>query len=172
MQQRLIEEIKELTLVGLYFVLWIGTLIVLKELLLAQYGIDFSGLSLALVGALVLAKGVLLLEHVPLGKWVRTQAPWVDVILRTGLYTFGVFVVLVLEKGFDGRHAHGGFLPAITAEFEDVDIYHLWANLICLTGALLVFNVLSVIRDHLGEAGLIGLFLSPPPSKPEARHGE
>ena len=110
-----------------------------------------------MVGALVLAKVVLVLEHVPLGAWLRTRPAWLDVVLRTALYALGLLVVLLLEKAFEGRREHGGFAPALLAVFQHADIHHVWANTICLSGALLGYNLLSVIRAHLGEGGLIKL---------------
>lgn len=155
------DEIRKVALATLYFATWIGVLVFLKTLILAEYRIEFHGFSMALVGALVLAKVVLVFEHVPLGAWVRTRPAWVDVILRTALYAMGVFVVLLLEKAFEGRHEHGGFGPSLMAVFQHVDMPHVWANTICLSGALLGYNLLSVVRRHLGDGGLIRLFLSP-----------
>ena len=103
------EEIRAVAMLTLYFVAWIGTLALLKTLILAQYQIEFNGLSLAFMGALVLAKVVLILERVSLGAWVPSRLVAVDVILCTIMYTFGVFVVLLLEKLFEARHEHGGF---------------------------------------------------------------
>src|SRR5215831_15502769 len=100
LRQKLGKEIREVTMVTLGFFIWFGVLILLKRLYLAEYQIRFRGLSLALLGALVVAKVVLVMEHVPLGQWVRQHAAGVDVILRTLLYTLGVFVVLLLERGF------------------------------------------------------------------------
>jgi hypothetical protein len=166
LQQKLKHETKALTLAGLYFGCWIGTLMLLKELVLAEYQIAFHGLSLAVIGVLVLAKVVLVLEHVSLGAWVRSRPAWVDVMLRTALYSLGVLVVLLLEKGFEGRHEHGGFIPSLTSVFQHADVDHVWANTICLSGALLGYNVLSVLRRHLGTGGLLRLLLTP---MPEAR---
>lgn len=166
---KLRNEIKAVAVTALYFATWIGVLIILKELALAEYGVEFRGLSLALVGALVLAKVVLVLEHVPLGAWARTRPALVDVILRTVLYALGVLVVLLLEKAFEGRHEHGGFGPSLIAVFQHAEVHHVWVNTICLTGALLVYNALSVVRRHLGEAGLIRLFLSPLPEESKAK---
>jgi len=109
------------------------------------------------------------LEHVSLGAWIRTQPAWLDVILRTALYAFGVLVVLLLEKTFEGRHEHGGFGPSLIAVFQHAEIHHVWVNTICLSGALLGYNVLSVVRRHLGEGGLIRLFLSPLPEASRAK---
>jgi hypothetical protein len=120
------------------------------------------------VGALVLSKVVLVLEHVSLGAWVRARPAWVDVVLRTVLYSLGVAMVLVLEKGFEGRHEHGGFGPSLMAVFQHADVHHVWVNTICLSGALLGYNMLSVVRQHLGEGGLIRAFLSPLPEETQA----
>ncbi len=163
LQQKLKDEIKAVAITTLYFATWLGLLVLLKKLILEEYQIEFNGLSVALVGALVLAKVVLVLEHVSLGTWVRSHTAMIDVVLRTVLYAFGVFVVLVLERAFEGRHEFGGFGSSLMAVFRDAEDHHVWANTICLTSALLGYNVLSVVRRHLGEGGLIRLFLSPLP---------
>jgi hypothetical protein len=165
LQQKLKRELWAVALAALYFAAWIGALVLLKMLILAEYQIAFHGLSMALIGALVLAKVVLVLEHVPLGAWMRTQPAFVDIIFRTVLYALGVLVVLLLEKAFDGRHEYGGFGPSLMAVFQHADVYHVWANAICLSGALLGYNMLSVIRKRLGKGGLMQLFLSPLPEE-------
>ena len=111
--RKLRNEIRTVALTALYFAVWIGVLVTLKQLLLAEYRIRFNGLSLALVGALVLAKVVLVLEHVPLGRWTRQKPALLDVILRTVLFGFGVLVALLLEKGFHERQEYGGFGPSL-----------------------------------------------------------
>jgi hypothetical protein len=169
--QKLKNEIRAVALATLYFGTWIGVLVVLKGLVLEEYRIEFHGLSLALVGALLLAKVVLVLEHVPLGAWVRTKPAWLDLILRTALYGSGVLVVLVLEKAFETRHEHGGFGPSLIALFQRADVHHVWVNTICLSGALLGYNALSVLRRHLGKGGLARLFLSPLPEESHNKGG-
>ena len=100
-QQKLISEFKSVGFATLYFGCWLAVLLLIKQLVLAEYQIQFHGISNALIGALILGKSVLVLEHVPLGKWIRQRPAWVDVMLRTILYASGVLVVLILEKGVD-----------------------------------------------------------------------
>jgi hypothetical protein len=166
--QKLKEELWAVVTTALYFGCWILALMVIKWLVLAEYDIAFHSWSLALVGALVLAKVVLVLENVSLGAWARYRDAWVEVVLRTVFYTLGVAVVLILEKSFENRHAAGGFVPALQNMFQQADIHHVWATTICLSGALLVYNALSVVRRHLGEGGLIRLFLAPLPEETTA----
>lgn len=164
--QKFKNEITAMLLAMLYFAAFIGVLLLVKTLILAEYRIEFSAWSTALVGVLVLAKVVLVLEHAPLGAWVSHQSAWVDVLLRTILYAVGVFVVLLLEKAFEGRQENGGFGHALARVFQHDDMPHVWANTVCLSAALLGYNLLAVIRRHLGTGGLLRLFLSPLPEEP------
>ena len=160
-QHKLLHELKAVAITALYFGVWLAALLLIKQLVLAEYQIEFTGLSKAVFGALILSKVVLVLEHVPLGASVRTRPAWVDVVVRTILYAVGVLVVLLLEKGFEGRHEYGGLASALRAQFEQTDIYHVWTNVIVIASALLVYNMLAVVRRHLGEGGLLRLFMSP-----------
>ena len=94
--QKLKHEMVAVLWLTLYFGCWLGVLVLIKYLILAEYQVDYSGFSIALVGALVLAKVVLVLEYVPMGAWVEARAAWVDVLLRTILYIFGVFFKVYL----------------------------------------------------------------------------
>jgi hypothetical protein len=98
-EQKLRHEIKAATLATLYFGdAWIAALIVLTTLVLAEYRIAFHGWSLALVGALVLAKRA----HTGHLRWARGFAlsphGWTSFCAR--LCSFGVAVDLDAGKGF------------------------------------------------------------------------
>ena len=107
-QKKLLEEIEAIGVTALFFAIWFVTIIVLERLVLAQYDIEFRGLSVALISALVVAKVVVLMEHVSLGQWVQRKPVAVDITLRLFLYTGGTFLVFWLEKAFEKRH-EGGF---------------------------------------------------------------
>lgn len=162
---KLKHELKAMLVAALYFGAWIAMLLAIKSLILAEYHIEFRHYSMAIVGALILSKVVLVLEHVSLGRWVRRQSAWVDVTLRTAMYSAGVLIVLILEKGIEGRHEHGGFSGALEAVLRSTDEQHLWVNIICVSGALLGYNVLSVIHHHLGEGGIVKVLMQPVPTE-------
>jgi signal transduction histidine kinase len=160
--QRLKKEIEAVALTTLYFLVWLGALVLIKKLILDQYQIQFRGVTVALFGALVIAKVVLVLEYVPLGRWISRHAVLVDIVLRTLLYTLGVAIVMLLEKAFEVRHEAGGFGAALVHVFDHRDVAHVWANVIGVGGALLVFNVLSVLRRQVAGRKLVPFFLKPP----------
>jgi hypothetical protein len=156
----LLHEIKIVWLFTLYFAIAFSLLMLLKRLTLAQYEIGFKGLGLAVLGALLVAKVVAVLEKVPLGPWVRRRPAAIDVVVRTVLYTLGVFLVLVVEKGFESREEAGGFVPAVVRAFENRDRHRVWAVTIGVGGTLLIFNIMSVLRRRLGPWGLSKLFFA------------
>jgi hypothetical protein len=162
---KLKNELKSIGIASLYFLFWFCILMLIKVLLLQEYHIRFYGISTAVVAALVVAKVILVMEHIPLGSWIQKQPAYVDVILRTILYVAGVFVILLLEKAFEGRDEYGGFWSSLEQVFNHADFYHVWIATICVTLALLSFNLLSLFRNHLGKGGLLRMLLLPPPEK-------
>ena len=89
-QEKLKHELKAVILVTLFFAAWLGVFMAFKVIILEDYQIRFDSVSrCVLIGALVLAKVVLILEHVSLGAWLRNQPVLVNVILRTLLYAVG-----------------------------------------------------------------------------------
>ena len=160
---RLKEELESIFWVTLYFGCWLIALVLLKRMVLEEYQIAFSGLSVAVVGAVLLAKVVLVLERVPLGRWAQRQPAWVDVLFRTVLYSAGVFVVLVMEKSFEGWRAAGGLRESLIAGLHHTTAIHVWLNTICLSTALFSYNLFSVVRKHLSTRQLLEMFLTPIP---------
>ena len=158
---KLAAELKSLGLMMLFFAAWFIPLLVIKNLLLESYEVSMTHLSAAIIGALVLSKVVMVLERVSLGAWVARRPAWVDIVLRTLLYTLGVALVLLLEKAFEARHDAGGLWPAVNTVLDHPDINHVWVNVICVGGALFSFNLLVMLRRHIGQQTLIGLLAKP-----------
>jgi hypothetical protein len=162
---RLKTELKSLALMMLFFTGWLVPLLIIKNLLLDAYEVPSTQLPAAIIGALILSKVVVVLEHVSLGSWVASRPAWVDVMLRTLLYGAGVAVVLLLEKAFEGRHEMGGFWRSLAAVLHHPDINHVWVNTICVTGALFSYNLLAVLRRHLNGQTVLGLLAKPLPEQ-------
>ncbi len=158
-------EVVAIALTTAYFAAWFGMLLALKALLLAEYDVRFRSFSVALVGALVVAKVVLILDHVNLPGPLRRSPAFVEVAVRTLVYSAGALLLLVLEKAFEARHEFGGFVASLRRLSEHADLNQVWATAIAVGGALLGFNVLMLLRRHLGRRTLLGVLLAPPPAE-------
>src|SRR5207344_1001849 len=103
-------------------------LMFLKMMILTEYKVEFTGISMALIGALILAKVVLIIDLIPLSKWTRKRPAVYFMFFRTLFNIIAVFILLLLEKAFEERHEYGGFGSALSQVFQQRDISHVWAN--------------------------------------------
>ena len=158
-KEKVLKELKSILLVTLYFLIWFGTLMIIKILLLKDYKIEFYGASIVFFGALITAKAVLLLELVPI-KFKNSPAI-VEILVRTLLYLAGVAIILILEHAFEARKEYGGFVNALKNLDKSVNFYHIAVNVICVFGALFFYNFGSVINDTIGKGGLWKILKSP-----------
>ena len=162
---KLKHEIVAMLLAMIYFAIWIIGMLVVKDLILVDYDLPLAHLSIAIMGSLILAKVVVLMEPVSFGSWVRKQPAWVDVVLRTFVFGLGVIIVLILEKGIEGMRHQKGFIESVTDVFRSESAPHLWLNTLCVSSALLVYNMAGVVRRHLGKGRMLKLFACPLPEK-------
>jgi hypothetical protein len=132
---------------------------VLKKLLLEDYNIKIQGVSIVLISALIIAKVVLLMDLIPLGNAIKKKPVYVDVLIRTLLYSLGVLVVSLLEKAFETRNESGGFGNAVSTVFQHRDIYKVWANTLVVGISIFWFQIWRMIKSYLKKGELPQLFL-------------
>jgi len=162
-KEKLKEEFISLGITMTYFALWFAFMITMKMLLLREYNVEVYGLSWAFIGALIVAKVILIVDHIPLGSWIKKQPGIVDILFRTLLYSLGIILILILEKAFEARTEAGGFFAAIPYLFKQANANHIYVNSIAVIFSLLGFNFLTLIVKNLGKGGLKKILLSPPP---------
>jgi hypothetical protein len=155
----LVEEAKSIASATLYFATCFVVIMLLKQLWLADYGIEFRGISTALVGALITAKVVIILEHVPLTKWLQGSLGIIEVITRSTLYTTAVLVVMLFEKAFESRTEQGNLLAALANVFGHPDMPKLLATTICIGLSFLAYNAFGVVIRAIGAKRMVELFL-------------
>ncbi|MGF1611093.1 MAG: hypothetical protein ACFCUQ_16935 [Kiloniellales bacterium] len=156
----IIDEARAILLVTLYFVACFGVIMLLKQLMLAEYGIEFRGLSIALLAALVTAKVVIVLEKVPLAKWLGQQAAITDIVVRSAFYTAVTLLFLLLEKAIESQAGHGGLVASVANVLEHRDVHQVWATTICVGLFFIAYNSFSVLRREIGGRRLAEIFLS------------
>jgi len=162
--KKILTELKLIFWTALYFLIWFGALMLIKVLLLNEYKLGAYDASMALVGALVVAKTVLIMEGIPIrGK--NNRAAWLIILKRTLMFMAGVFVILVLEKSIEGRHEYGGFLNALKSLPENADRFHILVNIVCIFGSILFFNLWWVLKKYLCKRGFLKILLDPVPEK-------
>jgi hypothetical protein len=138
-----------------FFVGFVIVLLIIK-LSLSQYSIQTAALSRALIGALIAAKVVLILDTTPLARSFRRYPRIVPVLFKTGIYAVCVVLLRYIELALDLRRH-----PAETAVLPNL-VNGGFARVLAATlGVAMVFAVyfiLAEIGEHLGSGVLWKLF--------------
>jgi hypothetical protein len=160
----LVHEIRAILTAMLFFLTCFAVVVVLKNLMLEQYEVTAATSVRVVMLAFVTAKVVVLFERVSVGRQIGA----VEVLLRTALYSLAAFALLLLEHGISERKEAGGFFAALSKAFQHPDMPIIWATLICVTLAFLVWAAFAVLRRSFGRDRIIAAYLSPPPPQAEA----
>ena len=158
--ERIRREVREIALVTLYFLSCFLFFLLLKKLFLEEYHLEITIFHTALIGALVVAKVVVLLEKTSFGSRFRSTSPFAHVLWRSLCYTAIVFVVTLAERLFHLYREHSEFSRALSELWAARDLPHFIALNLCVGVSFLIYNCFTEIDHHLGEGGLRRLFFT------------
>lgn len=153
-------EFVELLPTVIYFLIGFNLIALTKQIVLAQEGVVFLGWKVATIGALLVAKVVLIADKLPIMRRVTGPPAIRPVLYRTALYTVLVFIVqmleFVIEGWIEGGSLGAGF-AALGTRFvpEHAAFVYLWVF-------ALFANYMAVIelRDRYGAPPLWKFLLS------------
>lgn len=147
---RVRRELREIGLVTLYFLACFLFFLSLKWVLLDEYGIQTTVLGTAVVGALVVAKVVVLLDKTSFGERFASTRLWAHVLWRSLVYTVVVFVVTLGERLFDLYRESHDLATTLAGVWAGEDVDHFVALNLCVATSFLIYNAFSEIGRHLG----------------------
>ena len=153
-------EFVELLPTVIYFLIGFNLIALTKQIVLAQEGVVFLGWKAATIGALLVAKVVLIADKLPIMRRVKGPPAIRPVLYRTVLYTVLVFIAqmleFVIEGWIDGGSLGAGFASLGTRLVpEHAAFVYLWVF-------ALFFNYMAVVelREHHGAPPLWKFLLS------------
>jgi hypothetical protein len=160
--QALKREIKKLGALTLFFFIGFGYILILIKLFLKEYSINTYVLSQAIIGALVAAKTVAIVDAIPwLGRF-RSFPRYVSVLYKTALYTLAVILIGIVERLIHAYFEKKAIAVAISSFLEPRNLYHFLAVVLCIAVVFLIHNTLEEIDLCLGEGTLRKFFFSRP----------
>lgn len=164
MMSSLKHEIKKVGSLSLFFFIGYGYILLLMKLLLKEFAVDVAILSKAVIYALISAKSVAIMDMMPwLNRFFRSPR-YLQVLYKTGVYTFAVFVLSLLENLFHAYHEAKAFAPALTLFLETRSFNRFLAILICVSTIFLIHNIFQEVDQYLGKGNLSKFFFKPPQS--------
>lgn len=142
----------------LFFFVAIGLLILTKRLMLQQYGIHFSDFGAAVVGALIIGKVVLIVDHLHFINRFPNKPLIYNVAWKTVIYVIAAFLVRLAEHLVPLVIKYGSFGEATAHLVDEVVWPHFWIIYLWLSVLLLVYCSLRELIRVIGRDQVLRLF--------------
>ena len=153
-------ECLEILPVAIFFLVSFNLITFSKHLILADKGIIYQGFTAATIGALLVAKVVLVADLLPLMRRYRGRPLYRPIFYRTVIYTLFVFLAQLLESVVRNMIQAGSFSAAFKAAGEEF----IWAHLIFVQMwvfvLFLVYVTLVELREEFGGVPLAKVLFS------------
>ncbi|NBC10299.1 MAG: hypothetical protein GVY24_01005 [Planctomycetes bacterium] len=153
-------ELAELIPVTLFFFVAFQLLALTQMLMLEQYGIKAWVFVAATVGALVVAKVVLITDHLSLLNRFPEHPLLYNVVWKTAIYFVASLAVRYAEHLIRFWRKTGGFIEANHALVDEVVWPHLIVVQMWLLILLLVYTTLRELVRALGRDRITAMFLT------------
>ncbi len=122
-----------------------------RALMLEQYGIKVSTFVTASIGALIVAKVVLLVDLLPFVNRFPEKPLIYNVVWKTAIYLVAALLVRYVEHLIPFLREHLDFVVASRRVFDEVGWPHFWAVQTWLSVLLLVYCALRELIRVLGS---------------------
>ena len=144
--------------VFLFFMIGFLLLLSIIKLTLATFSIEVTAFSKALVGALFAAKAVLILDEMPIARYLEQYRRSDAVAVKTLIYGCITLLLGFLERTLEALHREHTLRAAGLYVIDHASIYRLFAWSLGISLVFAHYFALSEINERMGEGELRRLF--------------
>ena len=148
--------------VFLFFMIGFMLLLSIIKLTLATFSIEVTAFSKALVGALFAAKAVLILDEMPIARYLEQYRRIVAVAVKTLIYGCITLLLGFLERTLEALHREHTLRAAGLYVIDHASMYRLFAWSLGISLVFAHYFALSEINQCMGEGALWKLFFELP----------
>jgi hypothetical protein len=154
----LVDELLAIIPPTLFFFVTIGLLVLTKRLMLQQYGIEFSDFAGVVVGALIIGKVVLIVDHLSFVDRFPGKPLIYNIVWKTIIYVMAAFLVRLAEHLVPLVLKYGSFREAMARVVDEVVWPHFWIIYLWLSVLLFVYCSLRELIRVIGRDQVLKLF--------------
>jgi len=155
-------EFNSLWHVFLFFLVAFLIQLLIIKLTVARLSIPLSAFSKAVVGALLAAKAVLILDGTPLARSLQSYRRIVAVAVKTFLYGVASLLLLSVERLLEALHKVHHLGAAVGYALEHASRYRIMAWALGISIVFALYFTFLEINKRMGEDGLRRLFFESP----------
>jgi hypothetical protein len=136
--------------------------LVIIKLAVQQFSIHVAAFSKALIGALLAAKAVLVLDETPLARKLERYRRIIAVAVKTLMYGLGTLLLGSVERFLEALRKVGTFDGALREVVDQANLHRFFAWVLGISLIFAIYFTWSEINDHMGDGALWSLFFQPP----------
>ncbi len=148
--------------VFLFFLAGFLILITLIKLALAQYSVEITALSKAVVGALLAAKAALVLDEMPFARRLEQYRRIVAVAAKTLLYGIATGILAYVERFLEALHKVHNVDGAVLYVIHHASHYRMLAWALGISLVFGLYFAFFEISEYMGKGALWELFFESP----------
>lgn len=164
--QRLKEEFLSIIPTAIFFFVAFQLLAITRSLILEQYGIEVSTFLAATLGALIVAKVVMIVDLLPFVNRFPEKPLAYNIVWKTILYVLAAFVVRYAEHLIHFLRKYGDISVANSRLLDEVIWPHFFMVQIWLCVLFLMYCTLRELIRVLGHERVRAMFFGPIESAP------
>jgi hypothetical protein len=155
-------EIAEVIPPAIFFFVAFNIVAVTRALMLREYGISVFDFLAATVGALLVAKIILIVDLIPFVNRYPGKPLIYNVVWKTFVYVLAALVVRYIEHLVPLVFKYGSLAAANERLLAEIVWPHFWAIHIWLTVLLFLYCTLRETISHLGRERTFQMFFGTP----------
>lgn len=148
--------------VFLFFLAGFMLELLIIKLAVERLSIAVTTVPTALVGALLAAKAVLIIDETPLERSLHQYRRVIAVAVKTTFYGLATLVLGYLERIVEAWHRVGTLDGGFRAVLDNADEYRLLAWVLGISAIFAAYFALFEISERMGKGALWSLFFRPP----------
>ena len=143
------KEIREALPAAIFF-LWLFHMIALtKAVSIGDYSLTALRATVATVGALIVAKAILVVEALPISR-VFSRKLWLHIFWKTLLFNAVVLIFRFIEEMIPLLRKHEGFFAAVSRLLDETVWPQFWVLQLWILCALFLYCVVSEVVRMVG----------------------
>jgi len=163
MWERVKHELRELLPPTIFFFVTFHIIVLSRALMLREYGVKISTVAGATIGALLVAKVVLIADHLPVINRFPEKPLIYNVVWKTAVYWLGASVMHYLEHLIPLWWRTGDLAGANHQLLNEIVWPHFWAIQLWLIVLLLVYCSLREFVRVVGRREVARMFFGSRP---------
>lgn len=152
------KEFKAILPPTMFFLITFHLLALTESLMVEKYGINPYNSAVATIGAFIVAKAVLISEHLPFTHRFQQKPLVYNLLWKTSIYAIIAISFSYLEHMIHFISEHHNLLIANQKMIEEIVWSHFWATKIWLIFLLFFYCTIHEIVEVFGRDKLIQIF--------------